>query len=140
MNRHQKVLMLLALLVIGAVVLGCANNSRVEYAGGDAQAPHEADLARARTSVAEAEQDGAAEFGNAELTVAREKIRAAERALEEDEIERARRLAVEAALDADLAAAVARHRQTEQLAAEVRSGLQTLEQELQRDTTGGERP
>jgi len=127
MNRHQRVVMLVALLTISAVVLGCANNSRVET-----QPTYEADLMRARTSVADAERSGAAEFANPELTLAREKIRAAERALEEDEIERAQRLAAEAVLDADLAAAVARHRETEQLAAEVRSGLQTLEQELER--------
>jgi len=142
MNRPQRVVMLLALLTISAVVLGCANNSRVESsrvesAGGDLQPSYENDLMRARTSVADAERAGAAEFANPELTVAREKIRAAERALEDDETERARRLAAEAALDAELAVAVTRHRQTEQLASEVRSGLQTLEQELERDTNTG---
>jgi hypothetical protein len=142
MNRHQRVLMLVALLTISAVMLGCANNSRVEnsraeIADGDVQPSYESDLMRARTSIADAERSGAAEFANPELTVAREKIRAAERALEDDEIERARRLAAEAVLDADLAVAITRHRQTEQLAAEVRSGLQTLEQELQRDADAG---
>jgi hypothetical protein len=132
MNRHQQVTMLLALLSISAVMVGCANNSRVET-----QPTYEADLTRARTSVADAERSGAAEFANPELTLAREKIRAAERALEEDEIQRAQRLAAEAVLDADLAAAVARHRETEQLAAEVRSGLQTLEQELERGAEPG---
>jgi hypothetical protein len=142
MNSHQRVVMLVALLSISAVVLGCANNNRVENsrvdsADSDVQPSYESDLMRARTSVADAERSGAAEFANPELTVAREKIRAADRALEDDEIERARRLAAEAVLDADLAVAITRHRQTEQLAAEVRSGLQTLEQELQRDADAG---
>jgi hypothetical protein len=118
--------MLLGLLVISVVVLGCANQDRVETAA------YQQELARARASITEAEQAGAAEFGSAELALARDKLREAERAIEDGAGERARRLAVEADLDADLAAAITRSEQTQALATEVQAGLTTLEQELRR--------
>jgi len=65
MDRKQRVVMLFGLLVISAVMLGCANNGRPETAA------FEGDLERARASIAEAEQTGAAEFGGAELAEVR---------------------------------------------------------------------
>ena len=95
MNRQQRVLTLFALLLMSAAMFGCANSSRVDDDRGDATA-YESDLARARTSIEEAERAGAAEFGLAELASARDKVRAAELAAEDDEDQRARQLAVEA--------------------------------------------
>jgi hypothetical protein len=118
--------MLLGLLVISVAVLGCANQDRVETSA------YQQELTRARASITEAEQAGAAQFGGAELALARDKLREAERAIEDGAGERARRLAVEADLDADLAAAITRSEQTQALATEVRAGLATLEQELRR--------
>jgi hypothetical protein len=129
MNRNQRVVMLVGLLLISAIVLGCANNGRVD---GDATALYEEDLERARRSIAEAEQAGAAEFGGPELALARDKLRDAERAASDGETELARRLAVEADLDADVAVAIKRNRETQALATEVRSTLQTLDDELRR--------
>jgi Domain of unknown function (DUF4398) len=126
MNRYQRAVLLLGLLLFSAALLGCANNNEV------ATSVYEQDYSRARASIAAAEQAGAAEFGNAELALAREKLRAAEDAAEDGAIERAQRLAVEADLDADLAAAIARNQQTQSLVSEVRSGLSTLEDELRR--------
>jgi hypothetical protein len=126
MNRHQRVVLLFGLVLISAALLGCANVGRVEPAA------YEQDLVRARASIAEAERAGAARFGSAELALARDKLRAAERAVEDGAGERAQRLAVEADLDADLAAAITRSEQTQALASEVRSGLATLEEELRR--------
>ena len=128
MNRHQqRVVLLFGLLLMSAAMLGCANNAeRV------APAAYEQDLARARASIGEAEQSGAAEFGGPQLALARDKLRAAEEAAEEGAAERAQQLAIEADLDADLATAITRNRQTQALASEVESGLQTLEQELRR--------
>jgi len=137
MNRHQqRVVLLFSLLLISAALLGCANNGPV---AGSAAAPvaYEEDIERARASIAEAENAGAEELGSAQLTLAREKLTAAEDAVEDGASERARRLAVEAALDADLATAIARNRQTQALVTEVRSGLRTLEEELRR-TEGAE--
>ena len=128
MNRHQqRVALLFGLLLISAALLGCASNSER-----GAPPAYEQDLARARASIDEAEQVGAAEFGGPELTLARDKLRAAEDAAESGAGERAQQLAVEADLDADLATAITRNRQTRALATEVESGLRTLEQELRR--------
>jgi hypothetical protein len=132
MNRHQqRVMLLFSLLLISAALLGCANNAPVAPSA-DAAIVYEQERRRALASIAEAEQAGAQELGSAQLTLARDKLRAAEEAAEDDEAERARRLAVEANLDADLAAAIARNRQTQELVTEVRAGLRTLEDELQR--------
>ena len=128
MNRHQqRVALLFGLLLISAALLGCANSpERV------AAPAFEQDLARARASIDEAEQSGAAEFGGPQLTLARDKRRAAEDAAERGATERAQQLAVEADLDADLATAITRNRQTQALVAEVESGLRALEGELRR--------
>jgi hypothetical protein len=133
MNRHQqRVVLLFSLLLISAALLGCANNSARVAESAGASIAYEQDLARARASIAEAEKAGAEEHGSAQLTLARDKIRAAEDAAEDGESERARRLAVEANLDADLATAITRNRQTQALVTEVRAGLRTLEDELRR--------
>ena len=68
-----------------------------------------------------------------QLASARDKLRAAELAVEEDENQRAQQLAVEASLDAELATAITRNRKVQELLTEVRSGLQTLDSELRRD-------
>jgi hypothetical protein len=137
MNRHQqRVVLLFSLLLISAALLGCASNAPVAGSAA-ALVAYEEDIERARASIAEAENAGAEEHGNAQLTLARDKLTAAEDAVEDGASERARRLAVEAALDADLAAAIARNRQTQALVTEVRSGLRTLEEELRR-SEGGE--
>jgi hypothetical protein len=134
MNRHQqRVVLLFGLLLISAVMLGCASNEPV------AQAAYTQDLARARASIAEAEQAGADRFGSAELSLARDKLRAAEDAADDGAAERAQRLAVEADLDADLAAAITRNQQTQALVSEVESTLRTLEDELRRSSGASER-
>jgi hypothetical protein len=132
MNRHQqRVALLVGLLVISAVLLGCAN-SPADRAERVVPPAYEQDLARARSSIDEAERSGAAEFGGPQLTMARDKLRAAEEAAESGAGERAQQLAVEADLDADLATAITRNRQTRELVTEVESGLRLLEQELRR--------
>jgi hypothetical protein len=132
MNRHQhRAALLFGLLLISVALLGCANSpaSRTERVVLPA---YEQDLARARASIDEAQQSGAAEFGGPQLTMARDKLRAAEEAAETGAGERAQQLAVEADLDADLATAITRNRQTRALVTEVESGLRTLEEELRR--------
>jgi hypothetical protein len=135
MNRNQRVVLLFGLLLISAIVLGCANGGRVEQT-----VAYEDDLDRARQSIREAEQAGAAEFGISELTLAREKLRAAEDAAQDADGVRVERLAVQAALDADLALAKNRNRKTQELASEVRSGLRTLEEELRRNESSALSP
>jgi hypothetical protein len=135
MNRHSRFMLLFGLLLISAALLGCANDAR--RADTVPPSAYDQDLDRARASIAEAERAGAAEFGSAQITLAREKLRAAEDAANDGATDRAVQLAVEAELDADLAAAIARNQQTQALAAEVRSTLRTLEDELRR-TAGGD--
>ena len=50
MNRQQRVLMLFALLLISAVMLGCANNSTVDNQRSDTP-PYATDLTRAREEI-----------------------------------------------------------------------------------------
>jgi hypothetical protein len=148
MNRQQRVVLLCGLMVIGAtLLLGCAGNTRTDDRDDRADArelrdtrdtrsetPTYADnLAQARASLTEAEQARAAEFGNAELALARDKLRTAERAADDGDLQRASQLAVEADLDVKLAVAKTRNAETQQLVTEVRSGLRTLEDELRRN-------
>jgi hypothetical protein len=128
--------LLFSLLLISAALLGCANNRPADAT----TVAYEQDFDRARASIAGAERAGAEEHGRAQLTLAREKLRAAEEAVEDGETERARRLAVEAHLDADLAIAIARNEETQALVAEVQSGLRTLEEQLRRTDGAGDRP
>lgn len=135
MNRQQRVVLLFGLLLISVAMLGCANNERV------AAPAYAQDLERARASIAAAERAGAEQYGSAQLSLARDKLRAAENAADDGETERAQRLAVEADLDADLAAAINRNQETQALANEVESTLQTLEDELRRPGgAGADRP
>jgi hypothetical protein len=153
MTRNQRVVLLVG-LTLAAMLGGCANNRADERDRDDDRAEARDDrrdedrnvssgrlitgeISAARASITDAERAGANEYGGAQLARARDKLRAAEEAAEDGELERARRLAVEADLDADLAVAIARNRETQALAVEVREGLETLEQELQR---GEQRP
>jgi hypothetical protein len=136
MNRHQKAVLLFGLLLVSVAVLGCASSGeRVDNERSDVRGSrlaYESDIDRARDSIAEAERAGGAEYGNAQLAMARDKLRLAEEAADDGDAERASWYAVEAELDAELAAAITRNRETQALVSEVRSGLQTLDQELRR--------
>jgi len=134
MNRHQQRVMLLfgLLLISSAALLGCSSNRAAETTTRAIPSPYEQDLVRARASIAEAEQGGAEEFGGPQLTLARDKVRAAELAFDDGAGERADQLAVEAGLDAELALAITRNKQTQTLVTEVQSGLRALEDELNR--------
>jgi hypothetical protein len=133
MNRsQQRAALFLGLLVITAAMLGCARNERVAES-----TAYEQDLVRARTTIAQAEQAGASQYGSAQLALARQKLREAESSANDGESQRAQRLAVEAVLDAELARAITRNEQTQALVSEVRSGLDTLEGELRRSGPDG---
>jgi hypothetical protein len=160
MTRGERVVLLGGIWLATAAMLGCANNRANERDDDRAEArddrrdddrnDNRADARRisspealrgaistARASIADAERAGGNEYGGAQLALAHDKLRAAEEAAQDGEIERGRRLAVEADLDANLAMAIARNRETQALVIEVREGLETLEQEVQR---GSARP
>jgi hypothetical protein len=90
------------------------------------------ELTRARTLVSQAEQGGAQQTASAELQTARDKVQRADRAADDGNTEMARRLAIEAALDAELAAVKARSAQSQAAAAELDRSIETLRNEAAR--------
>lgn len=101
--------------------------------------PPRDELARADTAIKQAEQAGATEHAPAELREARMQYEQASRILanqNEDQYPDARRLAERAVADAQLAAGLTRAKRAETITSEVRRGVQTLQQELDRPTGG----
>lgn len=113
--------------VLALVATGC---------GGTPERPHE-DLARAEAGIRQAEQGGASQYGAVELQSARDKLERARAAVAEEEMRTAERLAEQAALDADLAAAKTRSGKAELSAKELEEGIAVLRQELERSRTRG---
>lgn len=83
--------------------------------------PPTAQLGASSQAIQTAEQAGALRHAPAEFQTAREKLAAADAAMRKDERTRARRLAEEAQVDAQLAAARSRSAQAQQAAGAVRS-------------------
>lgn len=109
----------------------------VAACGGTAERPDE-DLARAEAGIRQAEQGGADQYGALELQSARDKLSRARAAVEENEMEMADRLAEQAAVDADLAAAKTRSRKAELAVKEVEESIAVLREEMARDQRPGE--
>ena len=78
MNRNERIVMMFGLLLISVIMLGCASGDRIE----DAVA-YQSDFDQARSRIAEADRAGATELANAELGLARSKLRAAEEAADD---------------------------------------------------------
>ena len=114
-------------IVIGAgVVVGlaaCASDS----------AP-EAELAAAEVAVDEAEEANAPAQASGPYELARDKLERARDAMEDGENLEARRLAEQALVDAQLAEAEARSEVARQNAAELRTSVETLQDEIARAT------
>lgn len=95
-------------------------------------------LQAADIAIANAEKERAAEFASAELKSAHDKIAAARELVAKDPAEkdmtRARQLADEAQADAELASARTRDGRAEAVNAELQKNIDTLRQELQRNT------
>lgn len=89
-------------------------------------------FAVSRKAIDDAQAAGAARAAPVELSAAREKLDAAQRAASRDENRQARMLAEQAEADATLAASRARSEQSRQAVAEVRESISTLRQELER--------
>lgn len=100
------------------------------------------ELTRAKTLVDQAEKSGAPRFAAAELERARNKVAAAESAASNGEQETARRLATEAALDAEYAAALASAGEAKQAEQEIRKSVESLRDEAARlpDGSATDRP
>jgi predicted metal-dependent hydrolase len=121
----RNVLVGIAALVVAS---GCAGNSQ----RADTRAYQE-DFARAEASIDEAQKVGAYEHGSVDLNRAREKLNAARKASDEGDDDVAQRLAIEADLDADVAAATARNQEMQGAVTELQEGIRTLQDELRRN-------
>ena len=91
------------------------------------------EIATARASITLAEQNGAQQLSLADLTKARQKLARANNLSGDGEYEAAERLAIEATVDARVAAAQATLMKSEQAAEELNSAFETLESELNRN-------
>lgn len=93
-------------------------------------------LQAAEIAITTADGDKAAEFAPAELQAARERLRVARKTIasdpDPDDVMTARRLAIEAQSDAELASARARKARADAVNADLQKNIDTLRQELQR--------
>jgi predicted nucleic acid-binding Zn-ribbon protein len=113
-----------------ALLAGCAATP---------EAPHQA-LARAEASIENAEQSGARQFGTEELDAAREHLSQARAAVEREEMIVAERYAERAALDAELATAMARNHKAQESVRELNESIEVLREEIARNRAlAGER-
>jgi hypothetical protein len=105
-----------------AAIAGCASTGERP----DAQ------LATAQANIEQAQQAGANQHAAQPLSSAREKLSAAQVAVSRDEMIVAERLAEEAALDAELAGAMARNRKAELAVEELNETIEVLRDEIAR--------
>lgn len=117
---------LIGALAAAALAAGCA--------GGPPRPTEE--MARAKTLIEQAEQAGAQQYAAAEMSEARDKLQAADKASEKGDTEVAQRLARESTLDARLALARANSGKAKVAAAEVSQSVETLRREANRNQSG----
>ena len=120
-------LLLTSMLAMIATVGACASN----------EMRPERELAVAESGIDQARQAGAAQYGSAELGAAQDKLSQARMAADRDEMLTARRLAQQAALDAELANAKARTRKAELAVQELNETIEALREEIERNQSGG---
>lgn len=114
-----------ALLVgVYATTTGCAGTEKAD-----------ADIARAKVRVEQAQQGGAGQFAAAELQASVDNLRKAEAAAADGNEDEARQLAKRAELDASVAAAKTSRAKADAAAREVQSGTDTLRDEADRALT-----
>ncbi len=115
-NRFLYLAVLASLLT-----LGCAGTP-----------PPDAEMARARTLISQAESSGAQRYAAADIDRARSKLAEAQAALTSKDFDVARMRADEAAADAELAAARARSSDAQRAADEMQRSVDMLRQEAER--------
>jgi len=117
---------LAALAVSGALLSACSSPPK---------APDQA-LQAAELAIETAEQARVADYASPELGEAREKLTAARTAVAKEEMTTAARLAEQARADAELATAKAEAAKAQAINDELGKNVNTLEQELQRNSGG----
>jgi hypothetical protein len=98
------------------------------------QQPPTAELQAAELAINDAERARVAEFASAELSEARDKLRAANSAVQQEKMVLAQRLAEQSRVDAELASAKAEAARAEIVNDEMRKSIDTLKHEMQRNT------
>lgn len=121
----KKIGSLLIGLSVGALLSACASHE---------MEPPVAQMARAETSIENAEQVGARDAAPLELQSAHRHLAQAQQASANDENRQALWLAEKAEADADLAEAKARTEQVYLTVAELQEGVRVLEDELERNS------
>jgi membrane-associated HD superfamily phosphohydrolase len=115
---------MMSVMVLAAVfTTGCATTEKRDMA---------AQLAVAKTAVADAVSAGAPEFAPVELKTAQDNLEDAEKAAMDDDYKRARKLGENAQTNAQLAAAKARATKAQQAADALKESDQTLQNEMNR--------
>jgi membrane-associated HD superfamily phosphohydrolase len=115
---------MMSVMVLAAVfTAGCATTEKRDMA---------AQLAVAKTAVADAVSAGAPEFAPVELKAAQDNLEDAEKAAMDDDYKRARKLGENAQTNAQLAAAKARAAKAQQAADALKESDQTLQNEMNR--------
>ncbi|MCG5502093.1 DUF4398 domain-containing protein [Ectothiorhodospira lacustris] len=95
-------------------------------------------LQAAETAITNAEQARVADYASIELNEARENLAAARKAVQDEDMIRAERLAERSRVNAELASAKARLAKAKAINEEMETSIDVLQQEMQRGT--GERP
>jgi hypothetical protein len=109
------------MLIIFALV-GCA----------DKVPPPTQQVNMATQAIAQAESSGAFELAPVELKSARDKLSQAKLAMDKEENDKARRLADEAMIDANLAESKARSAKSQKVVEEIKESIRILRQEMDR--------
>lgn len=86
----------------------------------------------ATQAIAQAESSGAFELAPVELKSARDKLALAKQSMDKEENDKARRLADEAMIDANLAEARARSAKSQKIVEEMKESIRVLQQEMDR--------
>ena len=109
-------------LLVSILFVGCATTAP----------PPTTQMAQARSAVKQAEDVGAVEYAGIEYRKAQAKLEEAQIALAKKKHDKARRLAEQAAVDAEFAAIKARSAKTQQAVNELRESIRLLQQEISR--------
>lgn len=109
----------------------------LSLAGCSTARPPKDSIAAADLAVQEANKSKAPQYSPLELRKATDKLDEAKRAMDKGEYIRARRLAEEALVDAQLAEAKAASEDARRAANDVRQSLETLRREAERSSRGG---
>ncbi len=126
-RKGGKIAPYLATLVFsGALLAGCSSPPK---------APDQ-ELQAAELAIANAEQARVADYASPELGEARDKLTAAREAVVKEQMTSAARLAEQARADAELATAKAEAAKAQAVNDELGKNINTLEQELQRNSGG----